>query len=208
LSPAGISEMHRPAIATWKRDTSYGMGWEIGPIAGIPAIWHEGSIFNYHANIVLIPGNRSGFILLENIYSGPDEGRLNQIAEGIALLLTGRDPPPIASSRRLKLAYCGFFLILFVQLWVMVRAVLQLASRRTHAHKPLTIFAMSMLILTILLSTSWGLLIVLGIPHLFGMPLMTAVVRIPDFGYVLLICAFLAFSTSILKAFVGFNSFF
>jgi CubicO group peptidase (beta-lactamase class C family) len=193
LSPAGISEMHRPAIATWRRDTSYGMGWEIGPIAGIPAIWHEGSIFNYHANMVLIPDNALGFILLENIYSGPDEGRLNQIAEGIALLLTGKDPPPIASSRRLELGYGVLLLIFFVQLSIVVLVVQRLVSRR--ARRP-TILGISMLFLTILLSLGWGLLIVLGIPHLFGMPLITTVVRVPDFGYVLLSCAFLAFATS------------
>ena len=206
LSPAGISEMHRPAIATWKPGTSYGMGWEIGPIAGIPAIWHEGTIFNYHTNMVLIPGNGSGFILLENSYNGPDEGRLNQIAEGVALLLAGKDPPPIASNRRLKLAYGVLFAVLLVQLWGLVRATRQLASRHRRPRKSLTILGISMLILTILLSTGWGLLIVIGIPHLFGMPLMTTVARVPDFGYVLLLCAFLAFSTSILKL-VGLTSF-
>jgi CubicO group peptidase (beta-lactamase class C family) len=204
LSPAGITEMHRPAIATWKRETSYGMGWEIGPIAGIPAIWHEGSIFNYHANMVLIPGNGSGFILLENIYSGPDEVRLNQLAEGIALLLTGKDPPPIASIGKLRLAYGVLLLIFFVQLWIVVRVVRQLASR--HA-RPQTISRISMLFLTILLSLSWSLLIVLGIPRLFGMPLIPTVVRVPDFGYVLLMCAFLAFSTCILEGLFGLTIF-
>ena len=199
LSPAGISEMHRPAIATWKRGTSYGMGWEIGPIAGIPAIWHEGSIFNYHANMVLIPGNSSGFILLENIYSGPDEGRLNQIAEGVALLLTGQAPPPMASSGRLKFAYGVLLLIFFVQLWVVVLVVRRLMSRPAPPRIPPTVLGISMSALAILLSLSWGLLIVLGIPRLFGMPLITTIVRVPDFGYVLLMCAFLAFTTSILK---------
>jgi len=203
LSSAGINEMYRPAVSTWKPDTSYGMGWEIGPIAGIPAIWHEGSIFNYHANMVLLPGRSTGFVLLDNIYSGPDENRLNQIAEGVALLLTGKDPPKIAPNHKLKLAYGVLFLVLLMQLWGVVRAVRQLAFRRAYPHKPQTIFGISMLILVILISMSWGLLIVIGIPRLFGMPLMTTVVRIPDFGYVLLLCAFLAFSTSILKGLVG-----
>lgn len=205
LSAAGIDEMHRPAIATWKPGTSYGMGWEIGPIAGIPALWHEGSVFNYHSNMVLFPHNGSGFILLENIYSGPDESRLNQVAEGVVLLLTGRDPPEAASNRTLKLIYSLLFLILLVQLWGLARAVRQLTSRRAQPHKFPTMFGTAMLVLTILLSLSCGLIIVLGIPHLFGMPLMTTVVRVPDFGYVLLMCAFLAFATSILKGLVGFR---
>jgi hypothetical protein len=183
------------------------MGWEIGPVAGIPAIWHEGSIFNYHANMVLIPGNGSGFILLENIYSGPDEGRLNQIADGVALLLTGKDPPVIASTVRLKLAYGLLLFIFFVQVWVVVHVVRRLMLR--HARPPVrpTVLGVSMLVLEILLSLSWGLLIVFGIPRLFGMPLIATVVRVPHFGYVLLICAFLAFSTSILKGLVGLSFF-
>jgi CubicO group peptidase (beta-lactamase class C family) len=203
LSPAGVNEMHRPAIATWKSDTSYGIGWEIGPIAGVPAIWHEGSIFNYHANMVLIPGNSTGLILLENIYSGPDEGRLNQIAEGITLLLTGKDPPPITSNRRLELAYVVLFLILFFQLWGVGRAIWRMVSWRAGPRSIPTKFAIGTLILTILLSISWGLLIVLGIPRLFGMPLMTTVVRVPDFGYMFLLCAFLAFATCIVKGLIG-----
>ncbi len=208
LSPAGIREMHRPTVATWKHDTAYGMGWEIGPIAGIPAIWHEGSIFNYHTNMMLIPSSSSGFVLLENIYSGPDEGRLNQIAEGIALLLAGKDPPPMASNRNLKLAYGAMFLVLFIQLCGMVRTIRQLAFRRTHPYKRQTILGISILVLVTLLSLSWGLLIVLGIPRLFGMSLLTTVVRIPDFGYVLLLCAFLAFSTTILNTWLGLTSLF
>jgi CubicO group peptidase (beta-lactamase class C family) len=203
LSPAGISGMHRPAIATWKSGTSYGMGWEIGPIAGIPAIWHEGSIFNYHANMVIIPGNSMGFVLLENIYSGPDEGRLNQIAEGITLLLAGKDPPPITSNRKLELAYAVLFLIVFFQLWVAWRAIRQLAGRRAHARGSPTRFAIGMLILAILVSIGWGLLIVLGIPRLFGMPLMATVVRVPDFGYVLLLSAVLALAICIAKVLIG-----
>lgn len=207
LSPAGIDEMHRPAIATWKRDTSYGMGWEIGPIAGIPAIWHEGSIFNYHANMVLIPSNGSGFVILENIYSGPDESRLNKIAEGTAVLLTGKDPPRISFNGKLKLAYGILFLIVFLQLWALVRAVRNMPSRHARPRNSLSGFGISKLVLAILLSLCWGLLIVLGIPYLFGMPLLITVVRIPDFGFVLLLCAFVAFATCLLKGLTIFNSY-
>jgi hypothetical protein len=156
--------------------------------------------------MVLVPGNGSGFILLENSYNGPDEGRLNQIAEGVALLLAGKDPPPIASNRRMKLAYGVLFAVLLLQLWGLVRATRQLISGHARPRKSMTVFGFSMLILTILLSMAWGLLIVLGVPHLFGMPLMITVARVPDFGFVLLLCAFLAFSTSILKGLVALGS--
>src|ERR1700723_1178122 len=95
----------------------------------------------------------------------------------------------------------------FVQVWVVVHVVRRLTSR--HARRPVrpTVWGVSMFVLAILLSLSWGLLIVFGIPRLFGMPLITTIVRVPDFGYVLLMCAFLAFSTSILKGLVGLSFF-
>ena len=40
LSPDGVSELHRPAVQTPEADTSYGMGWFIGPRNDIPAIHH------------------------------------------------------------------------------------------------------------------------------------------------------------------------
>jgi CubicO group peptidase (beta-lactamase class C family) len=207
LSSSGISEMHRPAVETWKPGTSYGIGWEIGPIAGIPAIWHEGSIFNYHANMVLLPEKNLGFVVLENIYSGLDEERMNQIPAGIALLLTGGKPPPIASSRPLLIAYAILFLVLFGQLWYALGVLRRLILRKVQLHINQTILRLSMLVLAALVNLGWGLLIVLGIPFLFGMPLITTASRIPDFGYVLLISAFLAFSTTITLGLKSFHSF-
>ena len=61
----------------------------------------------------------------------------------------------------------------------------------------------AILILSILVCVSWGLLIVFGIPALFGMPLVATVVRVPDFGYALLFSAALAFSIGILEGVVG-----
>ena len=60
LSPDGVDELHRPAVATPKTGTSYGMGWFVGPINGIPAIHHQGETFNFHANAVLVPESRTG----------------------------------------------------------------------------------------------------------------------------------------------------
>ena len=60
LSPAGTAAMHRAAVPATEADTSYGMGWFVGPVNGIPAVFHQGETFSYHSNIVLIPSSRSG----------------------------------------------------------------------------------------------------------------------------------------------------
>ena len=207
LSATGIDEMHRPAVPTWKSGTSYGMGWEQGPISGVPAIWHEGSVFNYHANMVMLPERNSAFVLLENVYSGPDEARLNQIAEGVTLLLSGKAAPTIASNGGLRVAYAVVFLIAILQLWWLGHAARQLSARKPRPHRRRAVLRAAILILAILVSVSWGLLVVLGIPAMFGMPLLATVARVPDFGYALLFSAVLAFSTAILESVIGVREF-
>jgi CubicO group peptidase (beta-lactamase class C family) len=41
ISPTGMGETHSPAVPTGAIDTSYGMGWFVGPINGISAIHHQ-----------------------------------------------------------------------------------------------------------------------------------------------------------------------
>ena len=36
LSPSGTAELHRPAVPTPEAETSYGMGWFVGPVNGKP----------------------------------------------------------------------------------------------------------------------------------------------------------------------------
>lgn len=45
----GLAMLHQPAVATDEGTTAYAMGWKIGPLDGVPAIWHDGSVFNFHA---------------------------------------------------------------------------------------------------------------------------------------------------------------
>src|SRR5207344_3483477 len=90
LSPSGTAELHTPAVPTPESGTSYGMGWFVGPINGIPAVFHQGETFNYHANIVLIPRSHRGVVVLMNAENSLDlflRGRMGTVAEGVAGLL-------------------------------------------------------------------------------------------------------------------------
>jgi CubicO group peptidase (beta-lactamase class C family) len=67
VSPAGMAEIQRPAVPIGaSADTFYAMGLDVGLINGVPTVSHDGSMFNFHANLVLIPEGRWGIILLEN----------------------------------------------------------------------------------------------------------------------------------------------
>jgi CubicO group peptidase (beta-lactamase class C family) len=101
LSPAGMAEVQRPAVPIGaSAETFYAMGLDVGLINSVPTVSHDGSMFNFHANLVLIPEGRWGIILLENAENLPDEfgpQRLQGIAAGVTSLLVGRQPPPATS---------------------------------------------------------------------------------------------------------------
>jgi CubicO group peptidase (beta-lactamase class C family) len=195
VSAASVETMHTGTVETGATQTHYGMGWEIGPIAGVPAIWHSGSIFNYHANIVLLPQIRIGFVVLENIYSGPDEARLNQTAEGITSILVGQTPPALRPNRALEMVYGLLLLIMLIQTSGMARTILRVAMKRKRPGQDTarTLVRVRLLMLPSVVNFSWGVLIVWGIPYLFGMPLFVTAQRVPDLCYVLILSAILAF---------------
>jgi hypothetical protein len=55
VSPAGAAELQRAGVATGLDGVSYAMGWDVGQVDGTTAISHDGSGFDSHANVVLIP---------------------------------------------------------------------------------------------------------------------------------------------------------
>ena len=100
------------------------MGWFVGPINGIPAIHHQGETFNFHANMVLVPGSRTGVIVLMNAENSLDlflNGRMGTISEGVTSLLEGRDPAPPPSNHPRSSLYAALFALLALQLRGIVR---------------------------------------------------------------------------------------
>jgi CubicO group peptidase (beta-lactamase class C family) len=140
LSPEGVDELHRPAVQTPETDTSYGMGWFVGPINGIPAIHHQGETFNFHANAVLVPGSRTGVVVLMNAENSIDlflTGRMGSISEGVTSLLGGRDPAPAPSGIAIFIVYVLLFGIVVLQLRSIARWVTALRHGRVPpAHWP------------------------------------------------------------------------
>src|SRR5262249_52133164 len=97
ISPEGLAELHRPAVPlTSSSKTSYAMGWFVGPFGGVPAIHHGGDLFNYHADMVLIPESRWGVIVLTNTNSLGLLGHADtdHIAGNVIRLLVDREPVP------------------------------------------------------------------------------------------------------------------
>ena len=192
LSPGGMDELHRPAAQTPKTGTSYGMGWFVGPINGIPAIHHQGETFTFHANAVLVPRSRTGVIVLMNAENSVDlflNGRMGSISEGVTSLLEGRDPAPPPSSIATLLVYALLFGVVVLQMRGIVRWVAGLRRGRLPRGR---VRPRLRIALSLVLSLGWAVLILVLVPKQLGLPLLVAAQGLPDLAYILLISGVLA----------------
>jgi hypothetical protein len=203
LSPEGVDELHRPAVQT-ESGTSYGMGWFAGPINGIPAIHHQGETFNFHANAVLVPGSRTGVIVLMNAENSIDlflAGRMGTISEGVTSLLEGRDPAPPPSGVATFVVYVLLFGIVVLQLRSIARWVTALRHGRVPRGRgrigPRVRVALA---LALALSLAWAVLILVLVPKQLGLPLLVVAQGMPDLAYFLLLSGALALSWGIVRS--------
>jgi hypothetical protein len=199
LSPAGTSELHRAAVETPEDGTSYGMGWFVGPINDIPAIHHQGETFNFHANVVLIPGSRKGVVVLMNAENSLDlfaTGRMATISEGVTSLLEGHEPPAPPSNAVIFAVYAALFALLVLQARGIAKWV---AARRRGKLRHGRIGPRWRIGLTLLLSLVWAFFVLVLVPKQLGLPLSVVATGFPDLVYLLVGSALVALVWSVTK---------
>jgi CubicO group peptidase (beta-lactamase class C family) len=200
LSPSGIAELHRAAVATPAADTSYGMGWFVGPINGIPVVFHQGETFTYHANAVLVPRSKQGVIVLMNAENSLDlftRGRMATVAEGVVSLLQGQEPPSPPSRLPIFVAYALLLAVIAVQLGGMIRSVAALRRGRAPRGRLGPWWHLSG---SLLLNLGWAALILILVPQrMLGLPLTVLAQGLPDFAYVLLVSGLVAVGWAIVR---------
>ncbi len=88
LSPQGIATLHAPG-ARIGPSSSYGMGWVIEGQPGSTRIWHNGDVRNFHSNLLLLPDQHIGIVVLVNV-GGFLKSSVNDVPiEGVAEILLG-----------------------------------------------------------------------------------------------------------------------
>jgi CubicO group peptidase (beta-lactamase class C family) len=90
LTPESLALAHRGAAPA--EGFSYAMGWREGTTAGVPSLWHGGSLPSYRGAVVLLPQSRSAVIVLTNS-SSLFADHTREIAAGIVALLEKRPLP-------------------------------------------------------------------------------------------------------------------
>jgi len=200
-----MAEVQRPAVPLGtSADTFYAMGLDVGTTNGVPTVSHDGSMFNFHANLVLIPEDSWGIILLENAENIPDEfgpQRLQGIAAGVTSLLMGRQPPPAATNWFFLILYSAILGIIVVQALGMLRSVALLRRwRAPPADQPRGWLGIGRrVVLPLVFNLSWALLILVGLPRVFG-PLPVLMLGMPDLGPLLVGSGIVALGWSIVRS--------
>jgi hypothetical protein len=120
LSPAGIAAMHTAGVSNGAGQGGYGLGWQIGSLGGVPAVFHYGDNYNYHALLLIEPQTQRGAVLLMNANNVLGVATaFREIEEGIARLLVGEEPAR-ASSLSLRMLYLLVDLPLaFLLIWAL-----------------------------------------------------------------------------------------
>jgi CubicO group peptidase (beta-lactamase class C family) len=90
LSPEGIDTLHTPG-ARLSPSSSYGMGWVIQGQPGSTRIWHNGDVSNFHSNLLLLPDQHIGIVVLVNVGGFFNSNAINIPIEGVAEILLGNN---------------------------------------------------------------------------------------------------------------------
>jgi len=203
LSPDGMLETHNPAVPTPATDTSYGMGWFVGPINGIPAVHHQGETFNFHSNMILLPDSQIGIVVLINGENSMDllfgTARIASIANGVTSLLAGQQPPSPPANTSVWVVYSLLIGLIILQVAGVIRSARKLQGRRLTVGRQI--------ILPLILNLVWALITLVVLPKImFGLPLMILATGLPDLGYTLLISGLIALAWGILRTALAYSA--
>jgi CubicO group peptidase (beta-lactamase class C family) len=201
VSSAGAAELQRAGVPTGLDGVSYAMGWDVSSVQGVATVSHDGSGFNSHANVVLIPDRHWGVVVMENGENSPDEffgsRRMTGIANGVADMLIGQQPrpAPTSSSTSLWVVYGIVLGILVIQVGGMIRSVRTIRRwRAAPSRRPTGALRIGLRVgLPLLVSWTWVFIVLVGLPQMIGAPLPAVLMGLPDLGYPLVASAVLAF---------------
>lgn len=90
LSPQGVAELHA-AGAKMTASSSYGMGWVVHDQPGGIKLEHTGDTSNFHSNMLLLPDQQLGIVILTNVNGFNHGSAINTPIEDVADILLGHE---------------------------------------------------------------------------------------------------------------------
>jgi len=198
LSPAGIAEMHTPAIRDGNTEEFYAMGWEVETVNGLTALSHNGHNPNY-IGTMLMPGNGWGIVMMTNANGLLAATRATGIPAGIASLLSGGPPLTNEGEPVVRMIYWGIIGIVALQVIGTVLSLVTLRrwfrnsqpDRRPRGWLRVGWYIVLPLVVNVFLA--YGLMVILPSMMPGGVSLQGFLFVYPDVGYAMLTSGVVAF---------------
>ena len=180
LSPAGLATLHT-AGARMSPSSAYGMGWVIHHRVEGTALEHNGDVSNYHSNMLLLPDQQTGIVVLANVNGMSHAATINVPIEGVAALLLGHslsrsvDPPPNRIGPALSLAPLLILAVWIVGWYLVIRRWRRRGELPLRRMRRLGRYVAPLSIDLCLATLAW-----LIVPRLFHAPMATISLFAPD----------------------------
>ncbi|QBD81625.1 class A beta-lactamase-related serine hydrolase [Ktedonosporobacter rubrisoli] len=215
LSPQGIARMYAgnphasfgPEGAALDLKGNYGLGWFNGSIAGVPAIYHLGTIVNYASLLVMEPQHHLGAVILMNVNEAslPTQEPIMYMQNNLTRLLAGSEPYTAPG-----LNVQSFYLYADSTLFVWAIYLLWSAGRLRRwssmfGQRLQSALSRKRSLLLASLRVTWevglALLLLLGIPIVLGgISWLDLPGMFPDLGWALLLLSLLTLLIGIVRA--------
>lgn len=189
VSAQGMSEILRPAGKKASSNEAYAMDWGVENVDGRPWLLKGGDVADFKTQIVLVPESKWGVVTLINandrMGSLMGDLRIPFLPLGVTHLLLGKALPAVPAGRLASVARGIAVLILAVQLVWIVWSVLILRRWRTQPEcRPRGRWSIARrVVMPAVLMVAVALLVLIGVPRLFGVPLSFVTYVAPDWGY-------------------------
>jgi CubicO group peptidase (beta-lactamase class C family) len=206
LSAQGIETLHTAGSRIGSL-SSYGMGWVIQEEAGSREIWHNGDVSNFHSNMLLLPEQHIGIVILVNVGGFNSSSALNVPIKGVAAILLGNSitastNPPLTLIPQLML----LLILLIPILWIVGSFI---AIRHWHKRGELPLrgvcrfwrLFVPLLIDLAPLGLAWVIL-----PSQFHTPMETIALFAPDAYDIIVILTALSLGWALLRIFISLRS--
>ncbi len=202
LSPQGIDTLHTPGSKISPL-SSYGMGWVIQSQPGSTKIWHNGDVSNFHSNMLLLPDQHIGIVILINVGEFYNSTAINAPIEGVAEILLGKNPtastnPPLSIIPQVML----LAILLIPILWILGS---YLSIRRWQDRSelpPRGINRFWRLYLSLVIDFCPVVLVWIILPSKFDTPMETIALFVPDMFVVIVILTTLSLGWAIVRIFL------
>jgi hypothetical protein len=174
--------MHQPTVPADMPDQFYGMGWYIGALDGMPAVYHGGENGNFSTYLIMVPKAKLGIAVMINVNGLPVNDAVRQIAEGVMEAVMGNQPQPYKTPEMLPKVIGSVMVPVMVSILWIAWMVYRFIRRRKYGLPARRNLLWNLWVVILPLIVDLGLLWILlfGIPMLWGLPLSGMAEMFPD----------------------------